>query len=100
MYILGLDPAAQGLGGRPHLVLRSPSGAAWIVVLGLLLAAGVVVVYRSERGGTLLRRTVAGVLRVAFLVLLLALLLRPTLRFNLEGAFAGRCCCSSMTVPA
>lgn len=85
MYILGLDPNAQGLGGRPHLVLRAPTGAAWVVVLALILAAGVVVLYRSERGGSLLRRTFAAVLRVAFLVLLLALLLRPTLRFNLEG---------------
>ena len=82
--ILGLDVAADRLGGA-ELVLRGGSGLAWIVFLGMGFVALAVLLYRAQRDVPTVRKYVAAGLRALFLLMVLALLLRPALRFNLEG---------------
>jgi hypothetical protein len=84
--ILGLDTPADRLGAA-ELVLRGVGGGAvaWIVFGAIGLIALAVLLYRVQRDVPTTRKYVAAGLRAVFLVMVLALLLRPTLRFNLEG---------------
>lgn len=68
-----------------ELLLRGPVGVAWVVLLMLLATSGAFWLYRSLRDLSSSRRWMMAGLRAAFLVLLLGLLLRPVLRFTVEG---------------
>jgi hypothetical protein len=76
-------PDPEGVTG---VSLAFHGAPAWVVVAGLLLAAGLVWFYaRSLAAFPRTRRTVLLVLRAALLILILVMMLRPVLLFSLEG---------------
>jgi hypothetical protein len=80
-----------GIGGSgAHAVgwqwsLHSALPAAWMVGLAALLVGLSIVLYKREESIPPFKRTILAVLRSLFLLGLLALLLKPTLRFTVEG---------------
>src|SRR5688572_25882365 len=71
--------------GNAELVLRPALGALTFVLLAVAMIALATLLYRQLRDLSPIKKYLAAGLRAAFLLLLLGLLLRPTLRFNLEG---------------
>lgn len=67
------------------LLLRGPIGFALAVLIMLALGGVAVWLYRKQSGISGGRRIALTVLRVAFIVLLVGLLLRPVLRLGVEG---------------
>ncbi|CAN5393560.1 hypothetical protein BH09PLA1_BH09PLA1_04190 [soil metagenome] len=84
LRLLAPDVAADRFGGA-ELVLRPVIGAIWFVLIAFALLAIAVLLYRGLHDVSSVKKYFAAGLRAVFLLLLLGLLLRPTLRFNLEG---------------
>ncbi|MBC8108813.1 MAG: hypothetical protein H7Z14_19675, partial [Anaerolineae bacterium] len=82
--LLAPDVSTDRFGGA-ELVLRPAISAIWFVLVALALVACAVLLYRQLRDLSNVKKCFAAGLRAVFLLLLLGLLLRPTLRFNLEG---------------
>lgn len=68
-----------------ELLLRGPIGITWAILLMVAGSLGAFWLYRSLREVSGPRRWLMATLRAAFLVLLLGLLLRPVVRFTVEG---------------
>src|SRR4051812_18955492 len=82
--LLAPDVAADRFGSA-QVVLRPAISAITFVLIAVALIAIAVLFYRRLHDVSPVKKYFAAGLRAAFLLLLLGLLLRPTLRFNLEG---------------
>src|SRR5688572_16791375 len=71
--------------GSAELVLRPAMSALTFVLVAVAMIVIAVLLYRQLRDQSSWKKYIAAALRAIFLLLLLGLLLRPTLRFNLEG---------------
>ena len=87
LKLLGARVEAAGDLASARLAFQGGLGAGWVIVLALALAALGVWTYRQWPPSTTpARRYLLTGLRVAFLVLLTFLLLRPVLSFTVEGS--------------
>jgi hypothetical protein len=86
LKLLGIEAANGGTIVDPHIALRGPVPVAVLILIGLIVAALAVWLYRREDenvGG--FRRWTMAVLRIAFLAILLLLIARPVLSFTTEN---------------
>lgn len=87
LKLLGARVEAAGDLASVRLAFQGGVGAGWVVLLALVLAGLGVWTYRqSPPSTTPARRWLLTALRVAFLILLTLLLLRPVLAFTVEGS--------------
>lgn len=87
LKLLGARVEAAGDLAGARLAFQGGLGAGWVIVLALALAALGVWTYRQWPPSTTpARRYLLTGLRVAFLILLTFLLLRPVLSFTVEGS--------------